>query len=117
MRTLLAFLPLGLWAAAVLTLGTLENLGAASLPPGSDKVAHFLMYGLGGALAAWAGRRSGHAAAAWMGLVFVVLTGATDELLQSRIPSRSGELMDWVADTAGAVLLFVVTDRLLKKKE
>ncbi len=114
-RALLAYLPLGLWAAAVLTVGALD-LGSTSLPPGGDKVAHFLMYGVGGALAAWAGRKRRHAAAAWIGLALVLLTGAADELHQATLSTRTSDIMDWAADAAGATFAFFVLDRLLKKE-
>lgn len=113
-RSLLAFLPLGLWAAAVLLVGTL-SIGPTSLPSGSDKVAHFVMYGVGGALAAWAGRKQGSARAAWLALGLVILTGIADEMHQATVPGRDSDIMDLAADAAGALLLFLVIDRLLKR--
>lgn len=114
-RALLAYLPLGLWAAAVLTLGTID-FGTPAVPSGADKVAHFVLYGLGGGLAAWAGRKQHHAASAWIGLALVVATGAVDEWRQASLATRSSDIMDWLADAAGAILVFVVVDRLLKKE-
>ncbi len=114
-RSLAAFLPLGLWAAAVLAVGGLE-IGGPSLPSGSDKAAHFIMYGVGGGLAAWAGRKQGSARAAWFALVLVLLTGAADEIHQSTVPARQADIMDWVADAAGATFVFLLIDRLLKRK-
>ncbi len=113
-RSLLAFFPLGLWAAAVLMVGALE-IRSTPLPSGSDKVAHFAMYGIGGALAAWAGRKQGSARAAWIALVMVILTGAADELHQGTTVTRHPDIMDWVADATGAILTFLLADRLLKK--
>ena len=113
-RSIAAFLPLGLWAAAVLFVGTVD-FGGSPLPPGSDKVAHFLMYGIGGALAAWAGRKQGSARAAWIGLALVALTGMADEINQISQPNRNSDIMDWVADATGALFAFLVVDRLLKK--
>jgi len=117
-RALLAFLPLGLWAAAVLLLGALDlrDSPLPTLPPGTDKAAHFLMYGIGGALAAWGGRKAGSARAAWLGLGLVILTGIADELHQGTVPGRDSDIMDLAADTAGALSLFVIADRLLKRK-
>lgn len=112
-RTFLAFFPLGLWAVAVLLVGGLE-ISPTGLPSGSDKVAHFAMYGVGGALAAWAGRKQGSAKAAWIGLLMVGMTGIVDELRQISIPHRNADIMDWVADATGALLSFLVADRLLK---
>jgi VanZ family protein len=117
-RTLIAFLPLGLWAAAVLLMGTLDLSSTAlpDLPLGADKVAHFLMYGAGGALAAWAGRKAGSARAAWLGLGLVILTGVADELHQGTVPGRDSDIMDLAADAAGALLVFTLSDRLLKRE-
>ncbi len=117
-RALIAFLPLGLWAAAVLLMGTLDlrSTSLPDLPSGADKVVHFLMYGVGGALAAWAGRKAGSARAAWLGLGLVILTGIADELHQGTVPGRDSDIMDLAADAAGALFLFVIADRLLKRE-
>ena len=113
-RSITAFLPLGLWAAAVLLVGALD-IGPSGLPQGSDKVAHFLMYGTGGALAAWAGRKQGSVRAAWIAVTMVILTGVADEIHQATVPSRDSDIMDLAADAAGALLLFLTVDRLLKR--
>lgn len=106
-RSLIAFTPLLLWAAAVLVVGGLDLGIDASLPSGSDKVAHFIMYGVGGALAAWARRyRGGWAGLA--GLILVLLTGVADELHQSTVPTRHADIWDWAADAAGAILAYLV---------
>ncbi len=110
-RTVAAFLPLALWAAAVLFIGGLE-IHTASLPSGSDKAAHFLMYGVGGALAAWAARGRGRGVAAACFLA-VVLTGALDELHQRAVPFRQSDVRDWAADVAGAGVFLLATARLL----
>lgn len=113
-RAFLAFFPLGLWAAAVLSIGALE-IGSSPFPAGSDKAAHFAMYGVGGALAAWAGRKQGSARAAWIALGMVALTGMADEVNQISLPHRDSDIMDWVADATGALFAFLIVDRLLKK--
>lgn len=113
-RSFLAFFPLGLWAAAVLSVGALE-FGPTELPSGTDKAAHFAMYGIGGGLAAWAGRKQGSARAAWIALLLVILTGVADELHQGTTDTRHSDFMDWVADAAGAILVFLTVDLLLKK--
>lgn len=114
-RSFLAFFPLALWAAVVLTVGGLNVGGPEFLPAGADKVAHFLMYGVGGGLAAWAGRKQGHAAAAWLGLGVVLVTGLADEIHQIPLADRNADIMDWAADAVGALVVFLVVDRLLKK--
>lgn len=116
-RTLLSFLPLLLWAAGVLVLGALD-LGAASLPSGTDKAAHFLMYGVGGALAAlghrWSGRGGRGKAVAALGLV--ALVALADELRQGGLPHRDGDPLDFMADMAGALVFYLLTIRLHGEK-
>ena len=104
-----AYLPLVFWAAGVLVVGGLE-FGGAALPSGSDKAAHFLVYGIGGGLAALAGRWSGQGAG-WWGVLFVALVALTDELHQGTVAHRDGDAWDWVADMAGALLFFYVVRR------
>jgi VanZ family protein len=114
-RTFLALLPLGLWAGAVLVVGGLEVEPPVAVPRHTDKLAHVLMYGVGGALAAWAGRMRG----GWTGmacLVFVVLVGAMDELRQTQLATRHGDVWDWVADALGAILFYLIGARLLRRK-
>lgn len=115
MRALLAYLPLGLWAAAVLLVGSIQ-LATGAVPAGWDKVAHFVMYGVGGAIAAWTGRLRG-ARAGWLALLLVLLTGMADELHQSTLATRQADLLDWIADAAGAGLFYLGAHRLLSQKE
>jgi VanZ family protein len=114
-RSLVAFLPLALWAAAVFVVGGLEDVRAPRLPPHADKVAHFLMYGVGGALAAWVGRVSGRGAG-WASLVFVLLLGALDEFRQTTLATRQGDVWDFAADAAGALVFYVVAVRVLRRR-
>lgn len=114
MRLILAYLPLVLWAAAVLTLGTLQ-LKSGGLPVGWDKAAHFAMYGVGGALAAWTGYVRGHREGL-IALIAVLLTGVADELHQSTLATRRADLLDWIADAAGAGIFYLVLGRILVKK-
>lgn len=114
-RTLLAFFPLVLWAAAVFVVGGLEQVPVPALPRHADKVGHFLMYGTGGALAAWAGRIRGRGAG-WVALLFVLLTGAVDEYRQSLLPARHGDVGDWIADATGAIIFYLVTAWILRRR-
>lgn len=66
-----------------------------------DKVAHFFIYGLLATLVARNGFVPGRA---WMAIVAVSLFGLTDEWHQSFTPGRSVEIIDWVADTVGAIV-------------
>ena len=108
-RLVVAYLPLALWAVGVLVLGGLD-LGGITIPSGGDKVAHLVLYGTGGGLAAAAGRWSGKGWG-WPGLLLVLLVATADELRQARIPYRSGDPMDWVADAVGALVAFIIIRR------
>ncbi len=115
MRSLLAYLPLALWAAAVLVVGTL-SISTGSLPTGADKVAHFVMYGVGGMIAAWTGSRRGRRAG-WIALAIVLLTGMADELHQTTLATRQADILDWIADAVGAGFFYLSVRRLLSEKE
>jgi VanZ family protein len=69
---------------------------------GSDKVAHFSVYGLLGTLVCRALRPDWRGAL--LALAAVSFFGATDEWHQSFVPGRDADLMDWLADTSGAAL-------------
>ncbi len=113
-RTAQAFLPLALWAAAVLVVGGLEEVPVPTLPRHVDKVGHFLMYGVGGALAGWAGHVRGRGAGLG-GLAFVLVTGALDEFRQAALPTRHGDPWDWVADAAGAIIFYFIAATILRR--
>lgn len=115
MKVILAYLPLIVWAAAVLALGTLQ-LTTGSVPSGWDKAAHFVLYGVGGGIAAWTGRARGRREG-FVALLLVLVTGVADELHQSTLATRQADILDWIADAAGAGLFFTVLGRLLPEKE
>jgi VanZ family protein len=71
----------------------------------SDKVVHFLVYGLLASLVCRLG--VGWRAALWATLAVSVF-GATDEWHQGFIPGRDSSVMDWMADTIGAALAVTV---------
>jgi VanZ family protein len=65
-----------------------------------DKVGHFLVFGLLGALIA----RTQPRRRWWLGVFVASLYGISDEFRQSFTPGRAVEVADWVADTLGALL-------------
>ena len=111
-RLALAYIPLALWAAGILAVGGLD-VGGAPIPSGWDKVAHFLAYGVGGALAAGAGRWS-RRGWGWPGVAFVAVVAVADEIRQSTLPHRSGDPLDLLADLVGALAFFIVARRILR---
>lgn len=66
-----------------------------------DKAAHFLFYGVLGALAIYGWRRAGRWPAIYLLIAVAILVGAADELNQRRVEGRSSDVFDWFADSAG----------------
>lgn len=87
------------WAALLYVLSSLPAGSAPSLPfgfPGDDKVVHFGAYAvLGGLLQAAIGR-------AGPAVALAAAYGAVDELRQASVPGREADVLDWLADLAGA---------------
>lgn len=105
----MALAPAVLWGAFVFFLGGRSNLPAPNTGLPLDKVAHFVMYGVLGALAAWGARRIGRRGRGWGWLIAAgLLLGAADEWHQRTVPGRTADLLDWVADAAGFLLAFAV---------
>jgi VanZ family protein len=102
-----------IWPVALaLTITWCSARPVEGLPPtfeGSDKVVHFLLFGLMATLVArieavQQTRPLGRYAASLVVSVF----GVTDELHQHFTPGRSMDFWDWVADSLGAVLATVL---------
>ncbi len=86
------------------------------MPGQSDKVIHFSAYASLGASMGWAARvRDVARALRWIAVVS--LLGATDEWHQQFIPSRSMDVRDWMADTAGAVTGLTLVTALARRRE
>jgi VanZ family protein len=100
-KLLLAYLPAAVWAALIATVAGLGSVSAVPAVPGVDKLGHFGLYGVFGWLLGrgWlhAGRRP---ARGWLVLLGLLL-GVSDELRHARLPDRSAEIGDWLADGAG----------------
>lgn len=95
-------------------MGLIWMLSSQSQPialpdvPFRDKLAHGLEYGILAVLNLWALRRSFPQPAVRSVVVAVLLTSAwgyLDELHQAFVPGRYADVYDWLADTAGAIVL------------
>ena len=99
--------PAVVYMAAIFVVSGVPDIGP--LPANtSDKLAHFVVYGLLGVLltrafagARWAGYTTVAAVQAW---IVAVLYGVSDELHQSFVPGRTPSAGDTLADAAGAAL-------------
>jgi hypothetical protein len=109
--------PIGL--AGALTWGSGQTLPHWGEPQfGSDKVIHFLLFGL---LANWVGRSKRVQRIRPLGIynavVIVSLFGAIDEVHQHFTPGRSMDIFDWSADTLGAVFAIALYARWPRYRE
>lgn len=95
------------WAALIYALSSIPaGDGGIDLPdiPGLDKVAHAVSFGILAVLLAQALRATGEIASLVVAVVLTSLYGVTDEWHQRFTPGRDADVLDWVADTIGAVL-------------
>ena len=95
------------WMGMIFYLSHHPSLPTPSLFPGQDKLFHALVFGTLGVLLLGALPR-GAAGYSWqqagMSVLIVSLYGLSDEIHQHFIPGRSSELLDWMADTLGALI-------------
>jgi VanZ family protein len=102
--------PAVLYAAMVLFIGSRPHLQSPVSFFGADKVAHAGMYLGLGLLLTRATRASikSPMPAALLAICLGILVGTGDELNQSRVPGRSCDVFDLLADTAGLALVPLV---------
>jgi VanZ family protein len=101
------------WWAVALYMALIFYL--SSIPPiepfpgasGLDKPEHYIAYGIlafVAALAVWGSSKSWSLLKVAIAAVAIASAyGITDEFHQSFVPSRHCDLIDWVADTLGAI--------------
>jgi VanZ family protein len=114
------WLPPILWGVAILAADSVPHPGnfAPSLFPGSDKVAHFGMYGILAALIARAFMVTRtRLVASLCAIVSAATVGAIDELHQHIIPGRSMSAGDWAADATGATIAVVLIEAARRRRE
>lgn len=114
-RAWTAYGPAVLWAGVVAFVGGRSDLHGPTLDLPIDKLAHFFLYGVLGALAARGWQRSGGRPGKWWLILAVWLLGAWDEWRQREVAGRSAEAADWVADAAGSLTLFLITSAAARK--
>lgn len=111
-----AFRPLSYWLPPIAWAAGIFGLSCLSLPPKpplfpmQDKLAHMILYALLALLLlrAFTGERKwGLRKAALLAFLLTSLYGVTDEFHQYFTPTRSVDILDWVADSVGAAAVFV----------
>jgi VanZ family protein len=117
LNRVLAYLPAGVWAAMLLFLGGRRNVPTVESPLPLDKAAHFLLYGLLGALATWGWQRAGRRPRLIAILAVASLVGIADELNQGRVDGRTPEIADWLADTLGIAAAALLILRFTREKQ
>lgn len=105
-----------LWALVILTATSVPGSAVpTALPPWADKVVHFTLYGVLGALAARAfvvapsartargveAQNLNRRHAGWLAMALLAIFAGADELHQYWIRGRTPSAADWFADVAG----------------
>lgn len=97
------------WAAVIFWLSAqpatsdrLDWLSSLDLP-GLDKVAHAVAFGILTVLCAQALGALGQLRSLVLAVVIASAYGVTDELHQRSVAGRDADVLDWVADTVGAI--------------
>lgn len=110
------------WMGLIFYLSSQPSLDIPGLFPHQDKVMHFGFYGVLGVLllGAMAMPPNGfQRPAALLATALASLYGVSDEVHQMFVPGREADVLDWLADTAGALsatlLLAWLSRRLLRK--
>lgn len=102
------------YCAAIFYLSSRPDLGLDPPPwmdwPHSDKAVHFVLYGgLAGLVATGLWQSSDRTIPPWplwwIPLLFATLYGVSDEIHQLFVPNRSFDLLDLLADAAGATIV------------
>lgn len=102
--------PAALWAAVLFLLSEWSGVGGR-LPAGADKWVHGGLFLILGLSLAWGKERTRSGVSGLLVLLMGVAYGAVDEWHQSFVPGRDSSVGDWVADSAGVVLGWVLFSR------
>jgi VanZ family protein len=111
LRKLIAYLPAIIWAVVVLGIGSMHDVPAPDTTLPLDKAAHFVMYGVLGALAGRGWLRTNRMHPVVLPVLFAIAVGAVDELHQRTVEGRSSDVVDFAADMAGVLVGFQLIAR------
>ncbi len=110
------WVPPALWALLILVATSWPNPDPPDVGPHSDKVTHLVLYGV---LAFLLGRADPLLSAGSLRILAAIAGvsafAAVDEWHQRFVPGRSASVADWQADTAGAVLGFLLVAALRRR--
>ena len=117
------WLPVLLYAALIFYLSSLphpeEQLPDLLLKKVSDKLLHFVEYGVLGVCGyrafRWAAGPKAARHAILLAIVASSIYGMTDEIHQAFVPFRESSWLDWVADTIGGAIGAVGASRFVKQ--
>jgi len=110
--SLLWYLPAAAWAAFLLYLGSRSfDVPFTQGPIPWDKIAHLGLYGGLGALAVMGWRLAGRRPHIAVPLTLALAVGLADEIRQRRVPLRSADPLDFLADLVAIVLAFAILGR------
>lgn len=111
LRRASGYAPALVYALFLLWLGSRSDVPSPGVRLPLDKLAHFVLYGVLGWLAAVGWLKSGQWPAAALVVTAAALCGAVDEIHQRSVPGRSAELADWVVDVVAVVVAFQAARR------
>jgi VanZ family protein len=98
----------------VLGIGSLHHVPVPPTHLPIDKVGHFGMYGILGALTAYGYARSGRMSHLIVPIAIACSVGAIDEVHQRYVAGRSSDILDFAADVAGVSTGFWLMTRRAK---
>lgn len=104
-------------AILYLSITTGESLPKIPLFANADKAVHFIMYATLCATISWSMRERGKTllATAFCAILIASALGGLLELIQPYFPPRTCDVMDFIADAAGAGIGFIFTDILWQR--
>ena len=113
------WVPTALWAALILVLTSVPGSSVPDGPAGLDKLVHFGLYAVLGALATRALLERAPATLPSLArlLLGIACFALLDELHQQLVPGRSADARDLVADVAGAAIAIALTAAALSRRE